>query len=119
LTGRSSNHQILSQGKIIAALTAQGLLDCPVKPGNDSVWGTATAMTKILDQAIAKARTLPDEDQDALGAVVLSLAEDWPKGLDDVDAETRSAMREGLAQARRGEFAPDEYIQALWTRYGL
>jgi hypothetical protein len=33
-------------------------------------------MTKILDQAITKARTLSDEDQDALGAVVLSLAED-------------------------------------------
>jgi hypothetical protein len=76
-------------------------------------------MTKILDQAIAKARTLSDEDQDALGAVVLSLAEDWPKGLDDIDEETRSAIREGLAQAKRGEFVPEEDIQGLWKRYGL
>jgi predicted transcriptional regulator len=76
-------------------------------------------MTKILDQAIAKARTLPSEDQDALGAIVLSLAEDWPKGLDDLDEETRTAMREGLAHARRGEFVPDEDIQALWKRYAL
>jgi hypothetical protein len=76
-------------------------------------------MTKILEQAIAKARTLPDEDQDALGAVVLSLAEDWPKGLDDIDDETRAAIREGLAQAKRGEFVPEEDIQALWKRYGL
>jgi hypothetical protein len=98
---------------------AQGLLDCPVKPGNDSVWGTAIGMTKIFDQAIAKARTLSDEDQDALGAVLLSLAEDWPKGLHDIDEETRVAIREGLAQARRGEFVPEEDIQALWKRYGL
>ncbi len=76
-------------------------------------------MTKILDQAIAKARTLSDEDQDALGAVVLSLAEDWPKGLDDIDEGTRSAIREGLAQAKRGEFVPEEDIQALWKRFGL
>jgi hypothetical protein len=76
-------------------------------------------MTKILDQAIAKARTLSDEDQDALGAVVLSLAEDWPKGLNDIDDETRSAIREGLAQAKRGEFVPEEDIQALWKRFGL
>jgi hypothetical protein len=74
-------------------------------------------MTKILDQAIAKARTLPDEDQDALGALILSLAEDWPKGLDDIDAETRSAIREGLAQARRGEFVSEADIQALWKQF--
>jgi hypothetical protein len=76
-------------------------------------------MTKILDQAIAKARTLSDEDQDVLGAVVLSLAEDWPMGLDDMDEEIRSAIREGLAQAKRGEFVPDAEIQALWKRLGL
>jgi hypothetical protein len=31
-------------------------------------------MTKILDQAIAKVRALPAEDQDVLGAVLLALA---------------------------------------------
>jgi predicted transcriptional regulator len=76
-------------------------------------------MTKILDRAIAKARTLSEEDQDALGAVLLSLAEEWPNRLDDLDEETRAAIREGLAQAKRGEFAPEQDIQALWKRYGL
>jgi hypothetical protein len=76
-------------------------------------------MTKILEQAIAKARTLPDEDQDALGVVLLSLAEEWPIGADDLDEETRAAIREGLEQAKRGEFVPDEEIQALWKRYDL
>jgi hypothetical protein len=76
-------------------------------------------MTKILDQAIAKARALSAEDQDALGAVILSLAEEWPSRVDDLDDETRAAIRDGLAQAKRGEFVPDEDIQALWKRYGL
>jgi hypothetical protein len=76
-------------------------------------------VTKILDQAIARARALSEEDQDALGAVMLSLAEDWPNRPDDLDEETRAAIREGLAQARRGEFVPEWDIQALWKRYGL
>jgi hypothetical protein len=76
-------------------------------------------MTKILEQAIAKARTLSDEDQDALGAVLLSLAEEWPIRADDLDDETRAAIREGVEQARRGELVPDEEIEALWKRYGL
>jgi predicted transcriptional regulator len=76
-------------------------------------------MTEILDRAIAKARTLSAEDQDALGAVLLSLAEEWPNRADDLDEETRAAIREGLAQAKRGEFVPEQDIQALWKRYGL
>jgi predicted transcriptional regulator len=76
-------------------------------------------MTEILDRAIAKARTLSAEDQDALGAVLLSLAEEWPSRVDDLDEETRAAIREGLAQAKRGEFVPEQDIQALWKRYGL
>jgi predicted transcriptional regulator len=71
-------------------------------------------MTKILDRAIARARTLSAEDQDALGAVMLSLAEEWPGNIDHLDEETRAAIREGLAQAKRGEFVRDEEIEALW-----
>jgi hypothetical protein len=76
-------------------------------------------MMTILDRAIAKVRTLPEADQDALGAVILSLAEEWTSIADDLDSETQAAIREGLAQAQRGEFVPDEDIQALWKRYGL
>jgi predicted transcriptional regulator len=76
-------------------------------------------MTKILDQAIAKARALSAEDQDALGAVLLSLAEEWPIRADDLDEESGVAIREGIAQAKRGEFLPDEEVEALWQRYGL
>ena len=36
-----------------------------------------------------------------------------------IDDETRAAILEGLAQARRGEFVPDEKIEALWRRHGV
>ena len=75
-------------------------------------------MSKLLEQAIAKARTLPEEEQDALGAVLLTMTE-AEGGIVQLDDETRAAIREGLDQARRGEFVPEEEIQALWKRFGL
>jgi predicted transcriptional regulator len=75
-------------------------------------------VTKLLEQAIAKVRELPAEDQDAFAAAILSMAaEDTPPV--PLDDETRAAIREGLAQARRGEFVPDEEMEALWKRHDL
>jgi predicted transcriptional regulator len=76
-----------------------------------------SSMTKLLEKAIARVRELPAEDQDAVAVAVLSMAEETRVvALDD---ETRAAIREGLEQARRGEFVPDEEIEALWKRHGL
>jgi len=75
-------------------------------------------MTKLLEQAIAKARELSEEEQDALALTIMTLAEDDSAPV-PVDDETRAAILEGLDQARRGEFVPDEKIQALWKRHGL
>jgi len=36
-----------------------------------------------------------------------------------LDDETRALIREGLDQARRGEFVPEEEIVALWQRLDL
>jgi predicted transcriptional regulator len=33
--------------------------------------------------------------------------------------EERAAVKEGLDQARRGEFVPDDEMNALWKRYGV
>jgi len=74
-------------------------------------------MTKLLEKAIAKARELPAEDQDAVAVAMLSMAEETP--VVALDEETRSAIREGLEQARSGEFVPDAEIEALWKRHGL
>lgn len=76
-----------------------------------------TGMTKLLEKAIAKVRELPEEDQDTVAVAVLAMAEETP--IVDLDDETRAAIREGLDQARRGEFVSDEEIEALWKRHGL
>jgi predicted transcriptional regulator len=73
-------------------------------------------MTEMLEEAIAKIRTLPAAEQDTVAVAVLSMAEEKPVGL---DPETRAAIREGLEQARRGEFVPDEEIDELWKRHGV
>jgi predicted transcriptional regulator len=40
-------------------------------------------------------------------------------GMVPLDEDARAAIREGLEQARRGEFIPEEEIEALWKRFGL
>jgi predicted transcriptional regulator len=75
-------------------------------------------MTKLLEQAIAKARELSDEEQDALALTILAVAEGDAAAF-PIDDETRAAILEGLGQAERGEFVPDEEIEALWKHHGL
>jgi predicted transcriptional regulator len=36
-----------------------------------------------------------------------------------MDKATRLAIEEGSAQAERGEFVPEQEIEALWKRHGL
>ena len=75
-------------------------------------------MTKLLEQAIAKIQTLPAEEQDAIAAALLAMSEgdaaDFP-----IDDATRAAILEGLAQAERGEFVPDDVVAAADKRHGL
>ncbi len=75
-------------------------------------------MTKLLEKAIAQARALPPEEQDALAAVLLAMA-DEREGVVPLDDHARKAIREGLEQARRGEFVPQGEIEALWKRFDL
>ena len=75
-------------------------------------------MTKLLDQAIAKVRELPEAEQDSLARVLLSMAELDASGF-PLDAATEAAIREGLAQAERGEFVADEVVAEANKRHGL
>jgi len=70
-------------------------------------------MTKLLEKAIRKVRDLPDAAQDEAAAFLLILAANRGKPV-RLDDETRAAVREGLGQAQRGEFASDEQIAALF-----
>jgi hypothetical protein len=75
-------------------------------------------MSKLLEQAIDKVRELPDEDQEAVAAVMLTMAgvEAPLVGLDEV---TRAAVREGVAQGERGDFVPDEVVAQADKRHGV
>jgi predicted transcriptional regulator len=75
-------------------------------------------MTKLLEKAFAQARTLPPEEQDTLAAMLLAMT-DREIGVVPLDDETRAAIREGLQQARRGEFASTAEVEALWKRFDL
>jgi hypothetical protein len=75
-------------------------------------------MTDMLEEAIAKIRTLPEADQDEAAAMLLSVA-----SRDDatvaLDAQTRAAVREGREQARKGEFMSDKNMAAFFQRHGV
>ena len=75
-------------------------------------------MTKLLEQAILKAQSLPPEDQDALALAMLSLTEGDASAY-PIDDATRSAILEGLTEAERGEYAPDDVVAAADKRYGI
>jgi hypothetical protein len=76
-------------------------------------------MTKLLERAIAKARELPEDDQDALAALLLSIADDADASLVPLDEATRRAIGEGLAQAERGEFVSDDVVAEADKRHGI
>jgi hypothetical protein len=73
-------------------------------------------MTKLLDAAVEAARKLPAERQDEIARVVLHLAasEEEPE---PIAAAHLPAVLEGLAQARRREFATDEDVEAAFRRF--
>ncbi len=72
-------------------------------------------MTKLVDLAIAELRKLPPEDQDETAEMLLWSIETRSGSL-SLDSETIAAIDEGLAQAKRGEFASEAEIEALWKR---
>jgi hypothetical protein len=74
-------------------------------------------MTKALEQAIAKIRELPEADQDLAADFLFALAEKQSEP-ETLDAETRAAILEGLAQAERGEFVSDEEMAAFFRQRG-
>ena len=70
---------------------------------------------EMLDEGIKKVRELPDSVQDDAAEMLFSVAakQGEPARLDE---ETRAAIQDGRAQARRGEFVSDEDIRAFFER---
>ncbi|HWN52886.1 MAG TPA: hypothetical protein VNO18_24245 [Xanthobacteraceae bacterium] len=67
----------------------------------------------MLDEAIKKVRELPDSVQDEAAEMLFSVAAKQGEPI-MLDEETRAAVQEGRAQARRGEVVSEENMQAFF-----
>ncbi|HET6374574.1 MAG TPA: hypothetical protein VFF88_00860 [Methylocella sp.] len=75
-------------------------------------------MTKLLEEAVEAARALPPGMQDEIARMLLQFAgRDQP--VIQLTAEEEASFEASLAQAGRGEFAPDEEVRAIWAKHGL
>jgi DNA-binding TFAR19-related protein (PDSD5 family) len=73
-------------------------------------------MTKLLEKALEAVRQLPPDSQDQIALAMLSLSgnEREPEEIDPADLP---AVLEGLAQAKRREFATDAEVEAALRRF--
>ena len=73
-------------------------------------------MTKLLERALEAVRKLPADSQDEIARAMLNLAgnDGEPEIIEPADLP---AVMEGLAQARRREFATDEEVEAALRRF--
>jgi hypothetical protein len=73
-------------------------------------------MTKLLDKALETVRRLPPDSQDHIALAMLTLAgnEGEPE---DIDAAHLPAVLEGLAHAKRRQFATDAEVEAAFRSF--
>jgi predicted transcriptional regulator len=76
-------------------------------------------MTKEQIKAVLESvRSWPQQDQEELAELAREI-EARRTGIYVMSDEERAAVREGLNQARRGEFVPDDEMDAFWKRHGV
>ena len=76
-------------------------------------------MTKEqINTILNRVRSWPLEDQEELVELVREI-EARRTGIYVMNDEERAAVREGLEQAARGEFVPDDEMDAFWKKYGI
>ena len=76
-------------------------------------------MTKEqIDAVLEAVRSWPKQDQEELVEMAREI-EARRTGVYVMSDEERAAVREGLDQARRGQFVPDDEMDAFWKKYGV
>jgi hypothetical protein len=73
-------------------------------------------MTKLLEEALEAVRRLPARTQDEIAHAMFALAGD-DGDPEAIDLAHLPAILEGLAQAKRREFATDQEIEAAFRRF--
>ena len=76
-------------------------------------------MTKEQINAVLESvRSWPEQDQEELVELAREI-EARRSGVYIMSDEERAAVQEGLDQARRGEFVPDDEMNAFWKKYDV
>lgn len=75
-------------------------------------------LTKKLAQAVESAKAWPADQQNAAADLLDKLGRLAEHPYEPSDEEL-AEIEAGLAEARRGEFASDAEVAALFARYGL
>ncbi|MBP2547693.1 hypothetical protein J2858_000586 [Neorhizobium galegae] len=75
-------------------------------------------MTDLLEQAVARIRSLPSDQQDELAGILLRLADAEPEPVALSPGE-RLAISASKAAAARGDFATEDEVRAVWASFGL
>jgi predicted transcriptional regulator len=75
------------------------------------------AMNSSLQKLLPAIERWPDEDQEALAEAAREI-EALRTGLYAMSSDEEAAVAEGLAQAKRGQFASGDGIAELWKRAG-
>ncbi len=76
-------------------------------------------ITKRLEQAIDKARALTPDQQDLLAVELLERARSLTLPPTRFTSQERAELEAELAAARRGEFASDDEVAAMYAKHGL
>ncbi len=74
-------------------------------------------MTRLLDKALEVVRRLPPDSQNEIARAMLALSDNESEA-EPIDAAHLPAVLEGLAQAKRRDFATDAEIEAILRRFG-
>jgi predicted transcriptional regulator len=76
-------------------------------------------MTKEqINDVLESVRSWPQEDQEELAELAREI-EARRTGVYVMSNEERAAVQEGLQQASRGEFVPDDEMDAFWKKYSV
>ena len=73
-------------------------------------------MTKLLDLAVDAVRALSPSEQDEIAKAMLALAGDAADP-EPIDQARLPRVLEGLAQAKRREFASPDEVEAAFRRF--
>jgi len=73
-------------------------------------------MTKLLEKALEAVRRLPPDSQDEIALAMLTSAA-MRESQRKIDPAHLPAVLEGLAQAKRRQFATDAEVEAAFRRF--